>query len=119
MKNEEESKNMKQFKFFLLMSNAGYAHSYYPTMEKLFEDIIKLKEELKIAKEDNKILLKNLRNASSEAERFRSAGDAMDNAITELDPQRLERSRYGRMTDAEYVAVMKWRTTKNPDYNKA
>lgn len=54
-----------------------------------------------------------------ENKKFLEAGNAMDNAISELDPQRLERSRYGRMTDAEYVAVIKWRTAKDPDYNRA
>lgn len=79
MKSEEQ--NMKEFKFFLLMSKAGYANSYYPTMDILFEDIIKLKEELDIAKNDNKILFKHLREASAEAERLTKAGDHLRDVL--------------------------------------
>lgn len=50
---------------------------------------------------------------------LREAGDAMDNAISEIDPQRSERHRFMKMTDAEYLAVMKWRTAKDPNYNRA
>lgn len=55
----------------------------------------------------------------SDYKRLLEAGNAMDNAISEIDPQRLERHRFMQMTDAEYIAVMKWRTTKDPTYNRA
>lgn len=65
------------------------------------------------------VSLKEYKSVKDELERFRKAGNAMDNAISEIDPQRLERHRFMRMTDAEYMAVMLWRTTKDPSYNRA
>ena len=59
------------------------------------------------------------RRLKAEVERLTKAGDAMDNAISEIDPQRSERHRFMQMTDAEYLAVMKWRTAKDPNYNRA
>jgi len=55
----------------------------------------------------------------SEFEKLIKAGDAMNDAISEIDPQRLERHRFMQMTDNEYLAVMKWRTAKDPNYNQA
>jgi hypothetical protein len=55
----------------------------------------------------------------AEVKKLTEAGNAMDNAISEIDPQRAERHRFMRMTDAEYLAVMKWRVTKDPNYNRA
>ena len=52
-------------------------------------------------------------------EKFINAGDAMHDAISTIDPQRFEKNRNMIMTDAEYLAVSKWRIAKNPDYNKA
>lgn len=65
------------------------------------------------------VSIKEYEAVKKELERLRKAGDAMDNAISEIDPQRLERHRFMRMTDAEYMAVMLWRTTKDPSYNRA
>lgn len=55
----------------------------------------------------------------AEVKRLRKAGDAMDYAISEIDPQRAERHRFMKLTDAEYIAVTKWRTAKDPNYNRA
>lgn len=55
----------------------------------------------------------------AEVKKLTEAGNAMDNAISEIDPQRAERHRFMRMTDAEYLAVMKWRIAKDPNYNRA
>jgi len=55
----------------------------------------------------------------AEVERLTKAGDAMDSAISEIDPQRSERHRFMKMTDAEYLSVTKWRTAKDPNYNRA
>ena len=66
-----------------------------------------------------KYIVKSHARLTDEIERILEAGNGMDNAISEIDPQRLERHRFMRMTDAEYVAVMKWRVTKNPNYNRA
>lgn len=65
------------------------------------------------------VSIKEYEAVKKELERLRKAGDAMDNAISEIDPQRLERHRFMRMTDTEYMAVMLWRTTKDPSYNRA
>lgn len=60
-----------------------------------------------------------LKEAQDDIVRLRKAGDAMDNAISDIDPQRAERHRFMKLTDAEYIAVTKWRTAKDPNYNKA
>ena len=56
---------------------------------------------------------------NEELKKFREAGDAMEEAISTIDPQRFESHRTMRMTDAEYVAVTKWRIARDPEYNKA
>jgi chromosome segregation ATPase len=61
----------------------------------------------------------SVRTLEAQVERLTKAGDAMDDAISEIDPQRSERHRFMQMTDAEYLAVMKWRTAKDPNYNRA
>jgi chromosome segregation ATPase len=61
----------------------------------------------------------SVRTLEAQVERLTKAGDAMDNAISEIDPQRLERHRFMQMTDAEHTAVIKWRTAKDPNYNRA
>jgi hypothetical protein len=52
----------------------------------------------------------------AENAKLRAAGDEMDLAISSVDPQRAERHRFMRLTDAEYLAVVKWRTAKDPNY---
>lgn len=47
-----------------------------------------------------------------------TAADEMDSVIASYDPQRAERHNIMRLTDAEYIAVNKWRIAKNPDYYK-
>ena len=60
-----------------------------------------------------------VKQLKAQVKKLTEAGNAMDNAISEIDPQRLERHRFMRMTDAEYLAVMKWRVAKDPNYNRA
>jgi chromosome segregation ATPase len=60
-----------------------------------------------------------VKQLKAQVKKLTEAGNAMDNAISEIDPQRAERHRFMRMTDAEYLAVMKWRVTKDPNYNRA
>lgn len=54
----------------------------------------------------------------SDVQKLVEAGNEMDNVIASYDPQRKERHNVMRLTDAEYVAVNKWRIAKNPDYYK-
>ena len=91
---------MKHYHSFIPKSNSKIVppHIPAPRKESLKGENERLKDEIK---------------------RLRKAGDAMDNAISEIDPQRLERHRFMRMTDAEYMAVMLWRTTKDTSYNRA
>lgn len=91
-----------------------------------FSDFVELNEklfELKMLSEALKRMVtrrdKSLVRLNEQLENLTLAGNAMDNAISEIDPQRLERHRFMQMTDAEYLAVMKWRTAKDPNYNRA
>jgi len=68
---------------------------------------------------DKRLLEEEVEKLKAEVKKLTEAGNAMDNAISEIDPQRAERHRFMRMTDAEYVAVMKWRVAKDPNYNRA
>ena len=79
----------------------------------------RLKAEVKRLDALCKQLGKHHSDISCENITLRKAGDAMDNAISEIDPQRLERHRFMQMTDSEHIAVIKWRTAKDPNYNRA
>lgn len=74
---------------------------------------------IKLAEQAMAVRDEEIANLKAEVARLRKAGDAMDYAISEIDPQRAERHRFMKLTDAEYIAVTKWRTAKDPNYNKA
>lgn len=91
-----------------------------------FSDFVELNEklfELKMLSDSLQRMItrrdKSLIKLNEKVEALTVAGNAMDNAISEIDPQRLERHRFMQMTDAEYTAVIKWRTAKDPNYNRA
>jgi hypothetical protein len=91
-----------------------------------FSDLVELNEklfELKMLSDSLKRMItrrdKSLVKLNEKVEALTVAGNSMDNAISEIDPQRLERHRFMQMTDNEYLAVMKWRTAKDPNYNRA
>ena len=89
--------------------------SFVEMNDKLFA----LKAEVKRLDALCKQLGKHHSDISCENITLRKAGDAMDNAISEIDPQRLERHRFMQMTDSEHISVIKWRTAKDPNYNRA
>ena len=74
---------------------------------------------IKLAEQAMAVRDEEIANLKAEVARLRKAGDAMDYAISEIDPQRAERHRFMKLTDAEYIAVTKWRTAKDPNYNQA
>ena len=74
---------------------------------------------IKLAEQAMAVRDEEIANLKAEVARLRKAGDAMDYAISEIDPQRAERHRFMKLTDAEYIAVTKWRTAKDPNYNRA